>query len=211
MVFGLLLAAVSAQWCTGQVAAPEAGAPLRVGVNYARAGQPWFPIDNESYVRETRAVKLQLAWTLRSRRRLDLELLLEPGAYRVTHRMLHYGFIQEKDWPDFEARRERFLRERRLVEVVLNVGVVARVRVAGGLSAYGLASVGPMVATRATERLPRGFAFSDVVGLGLGYRRGRGYVDVRASLRHSSNAGLRFPNHGHNAAGWEVGVGWRLR
>ena len=190
---------------------PSRWRPHRVGLHYNQARHPGFPFDNPNYAYATRGLKAQAAWVVRDRRRLDLELLLEPSAYAAEHRLLRFGFIQPWDTPRYEEERARFLAGRRFTEIAVNIGLLARVRLRGGWSAYGLGSVGPMVATRSTERLPRGFAFSDVAGLGVTYRRGRGYADVRAIVRHTSNAQLRTPNHGHNGAGWEAGFGWWLR
>lgn len=185
--------------------------PLRLGVNYSRAEQSRFPFGNINYEHRSQGLKLQAAWTFAQRRRWDFELLLEPSVYGTYHRLVNPSFLQPWHYTDYEGQRARFSRGRNLVEFALNVGAVARWRVGGGVSAYGLASIGPMISGRDTERLRRGFAFSDILGLGLAYRRGRGYVDLRATVRHNSNAALALPNYGHNTAGGEVGVGWYLR
>ena len=181
--------------------------PDRLGLHYGYAAQDRFPFGNTNYAYRTHGLKAQVAWVVRERERLDLELLLEPSVYAAEHRLLAFGFIKPEDTPRYEAERARFLAGRRFVEVALNVGLLARWRLGRAWSAYGLVSVGPMVSGRATERLRRGFAFSDVAGAGVSYRWGRWQADARATLRHNSNANLARPNHGHNSAGAEVGLG----
>ena len=195
--------------CLGEASAQRR--PARLGLHYGQANQAGFPFGNTNYAYRTRGLKAQVAWVVRERERLDLELLVEPSVYGAEHRLLAFGFIKEEDTPRYEAERARFLAGRRFVEVALNVGLLARWRLGRAWSAYGLVSVGPMVSGRATERLRRGFAFSDIAGAGLSYRWGRWQADARATLRHNSNANLARPNHGHNSAGVEVGLGRWLR
>jgi hypothetical protein len=63
-----------------------------------------------------------------------------------------------------------------------------------------LGSIGPMISDTETERLAKGFAFSDIVDLGVGYKVGKIMFEVRPGVRHVSNANLQSPNSGLNSS-----------
>jgi hypothetical protein len=73
------------------------------------------------------------------------------------------------------------------------------------LSIYALGSVRPLITDTETERLSKGFAFSDVFAVGITYHAKRFSLDVRPSLRHLSNAGLQNSNAGFNTKNIEFG------
>ncbi|MEE2801006.1 MAG: acyloxyacyl hydrolase, partial [Bacteroidota bacterium] len=64
--------------------------------------------------------------------------------------------------------------------------------------------IGPMYGTQTTERLKRGFSFSDVLSIGTQYQVDEHEFIITYSLRHTSNAGLKFPNSGHNSSGFQI-------
>ena len=63
-----------------------------------------------------------------------------------------------------------------------------------------------MFSDKATERLAKGFAFSDIFGLGLSYEINKLQLDFRYSVRHTSNLELKQPNGGHNTTNTEFSV-----
>jgi hypothetical protein len=73
-----------------------------------------------------------------------------------------------------------------------------------------LGSVGPLITDTETERLSKGFAFSDVLAVGLSTKIGTVTFDIRPSLRHVSNAGLNESNAGYNTKNIEFGVSFPL-
>ena len=56
-----------------------------------------------------------------------------------------------------------------------------------------------------TERLSKGFSFSDVLGLGISYQTKHVTLDFRPNLRHNSNAGLQSSNAGFNTMNYDFG------
>ena len=51
-----------------------------------------------------------------------------------------------------------------------------------------------------------GFAFADVVALGLGYQAGKLFFEITTGLRHVSNADLKYPNSGHNSSNIDLSI-----
>ena len=68
-----------------------------------------------------------------------------------------------------------------------------------------------MISTQDTERLRKDFAFSDILGFGFSYKQKQVLIDLRLTLRHSSNADFYQPNYGHNSIGIESGISFQLK
>lgn len=184
-------------------------AGLRVGVSMGYSRQDVFPYDNLNYSHTSKFVKLQLGQQVWAKNKQSLEVLVEPSIYFVEHQLLNLFFIKPSE-PDFEARRELFLQELSYQEYALNIGLQYGYNINEKWIVYGLLSVGPMTATKETERQNKGFSFSDIVGLGTRFKINRFNYDLRFTLRHVSNANLRSPNNGLNSAGVEMGVSYNL-
>jgi hypothetical protein len=93
---------------------------------------------------------------------------------------------------------------------VLNIGFLIRKTVGKTVSIYVQGSVGPMISDTETERLSKGFAFSDVFALGMSFNYKEIRLDVVPSLRHVSNAGTQRSNAGFNTKNIELGLSYRL-
>jgi hypothetical protein len=183
--------------------------PMSIGLNYGSASQDNFISNNYDYLYENRFFKLQISYPL-YQKKLQLELLIEPSVYYSKHQLLNSFFIVPESGPDFIERRELFTQKRSFEEYALNIGIVVRYPILDNLNTYILGSVGPMISNDDTERLKKGFAFSDILGFGINFIYERLIFDVRLTLRHNSNANLSQPNHGHNSVGIESGIAFKL-
>jgi hypothetical protein len=96
-------------------------------------------------------------------------------------------------------------------EYVLNVGLIYRHHFNSKSSVYGLINAGPMYIDTETERLQKGFAFSDIFGVGYNYKLNAISFDVKTMIRHVSNANLQMPNYGLNSVGFEFGAYYELQ
>lgn len=179
------------------------------GVNYGQANQNNFLLNDPDYTYSNQYIKIQMNYLLSTSNKWRFELTLEPSYYKVEHQLLNKYFIRP-DQENFEELRETYTQKRRFNEFALNLGLIARYRVFKTISTYFQASVGPMVSGADTERLRKGFAFSDILGLGFSWHRKKTIFDVRFTLRHNSNLDFALPNSGHNSAGIETGVSFYL-
>lgn len=194
----------------GQDAGIRSRPPARVGVNVGTASHRHFPFEKGDYAYANHSIKFQYNRHWIQKRKLSYEILIEPSIYFANHQLLNQNYIQPGRGPDYLEQRERFIQPRSFTEYAINVGVLMRYPVAGGFSAYLLGSIGPMLATDDTERLKKGFAFSDILGLGFAYQPGKVAFDLRFTYRHNSNANLSKPNNGHDSVGLEAGVSVQL-
>ena len=176
-----------------------------VGLSYGFGSE----IKNTDYTYTNRYVKGQVYYTIKTTKNFQFQILVEPEINFATHQLLNLYFVTP-DEPNFEERRARFTQLKDITEYVLHVGFIVRKPLSKQISIYALASVGPMFTNTETERLSSGFAFSDVLGLGISYKIKRISLDFRPNLRHNSNAGLQNSNAGFNTLNYDFGVVFNL-
>lgn len=179
---------------------------VNYGFNYGFGHEENFLFDDPDYSYDVHFHKIQLYYPLKHEGRFRYELLVQPEINIAKHQLHNYFFVTP-DEPDYLAKRALFTQRRTFTEYVLNVGFLVRKPIYHKLDAYALLSVGPSIINKASERLAKGFAFSDNFALGLNYDITNHFtVDFRGVLRHVSNADLQLPNGGYNTLNFEIGV-----
>ena len=162
-------------------------------------------IKNTDYTYTNRYLKGQFYYIFKTTENFQFELLLQPEINFATHQLLNLYFVTPNE-ADFEAKREAYTKLKDIREYVLNVGLVIRKPLTDNFSIYALLNVGPMITDTETERLSKGFAFSDVFGIGFSLKTKKITFDLRPNIRHTSNAGLQNANAGFNTFNIEAGV-----
>lgn len=183
---------------------------IRLGLNYGQASQSNFPFNSPDYLYENKFLKIQINYFLKCRKKFSYEFNIEPSLYFSKHQLLNKYYIQPNWGSDYLEQREKYTQKREFKEYVINFGIITRYEIVNNISTYLLFSIGPMISEKDTERLNKGFMFSDIFGLGLSYKIKIVLIDVRLTLRHNSNANLYKPNHGHNSVGIESGILFQL-
>jgi hypothetical protein len=180
--------------------------PIAVGINYGFGSE----IKNKDYTYTNHYYKLQFNYTLSKTRNFEYQILLQPEVNFATHQLKNLYFVTP-DEPDYLAKREKYTKLKDINEYVLGVGFLIRKPISKSLSCYVLGSVGPMITDTGTERLTKGFAFSDVLSFGISFKTQKLIFDIRPSLRHNSNAGLQSSNAGFNTKNIEFGITFPLK
>jgi hypothetical protein len=178
---------------------------IRIGFDFLAGNQLIFPFNDINYSHTQKGYRLQINYLLRNGK-FSYELQIEPSYYKAEHRMLNPDFILPTGGVDYMAERVMFMKERTINEYALNIGLVTRYNFNKNFSSYLLLSTGPMYTDKETERLAQGFAFSNLISLGLGYSTGRLRFQFGPGIRHVSNANTHFPNGGHNSSTLDGGV-----
>jgi hypothetical protein len=179
---------------------------LRLGFSYTLGKQPFFPFSSPDYIYTVQGLTVLTNYPVAKRGRFSYELQIEPGIYSARHRLLNEFFVQPNRGPDYLEQRERFTKDKTIPEYALNLGFQVRYDLKAKISFFLLASLGPMYSGTETERLAKGFAFADVIALGLSYKTGKFMFEIRPGLRHVSNANLQYPNSGHNSSNLDFGI-----
>jgi len=183
---------------------------VRLGFNYGFGTQQSYPFNSKDYTYDVEFYKIQVNYLISKKRKWSFEINVEPSIYINEHQLLNKYYVQPNDGDDYLEKREEFTQLKQLNEYVLNLGFLTRYDLFNNFSTYILGSVGPMYSDTDTERMDAGFAFSDIIALGLSYQIKAIFLDFRYSLRHVSNANLSLPNNGHNSMNFEFGLTYQL-
>lgn len=191
--------------CSQSFAQGESRA-LRFGIGYGVGKQQIFPYNNSDYSHNVHGYKALINYPVKKTGRFTYELQVEPGIYVARHRLLNKFFIQPDKGANYLELRDLFSQERTITEYALNIGILVRYNLRDRLSFFILGSTGPMYTDTETERLAKGFAFSDIFAFGVAYRVGKIMFEIRPGLRHESNLNTQYPNSGHNSSNIDFGI-----
>jgi len=182
---------------------------IRLGFNYGFGTQQSYPFNSKDYTYDVQFYKIQINYLISKKTKWSFEINVEPSIYFNEHQLLNKYYVQPNE-DDYLKKREEFTKLKPLNEYVLNLGFLTRYHVFNNFSTYILGSVGPMYSDTDTERMNAGFAFSDIIALGLSYQINTFFLDFRYSMRHVSNANLSEPNNGYNSMNFEFGLTYQL-
>jgi len=183
---------------------------LKFGFAYGFGTENTFPFNSKDYDHSISIYTIKINYLLKEKRKWSFELNIEPSFNIASHQLINKYFIKPSIGDNYLELRELFTQKREIKEYVLNLGFLIRYKIIKNFSVYNLASVGPMISNKDTERLAKGFAFSDIFALGASYKINKFQLDFRYSVRHTSNFDLKSPNHGHNTTNIEFGILFEL-
>ncbi|NHM00985.1 acyloxyacyl hydrolase [Flavobacterium difficile] len=178
---------------------------LRSGIVVGIASQNNLIKQEWDYTYETQIFKFSNHFNWSKKRKHSWEILVEPSYYRSNHQMINYWFISHTV-PNGDALRAKYMQPKTINEYALNAGIIYRRFLNVQASVFATLNSGPMYIDTDTERLKKGFAFSDVISIGYNYKWKKISFDAKFMFRHASNANLQKPNYGLNAAGFEFGT-----
>ena len=180
---------------------------LRIGLIYGISSQNTYVKQDSDYLYENTIFKVSSHFNLSKKRNHAWEISIDPSYYRSKHESLNYWhkfYTDNTTNPD--VFRAKYMQLKTINEYALNLGILYRYYINSKLSIYAIGNVGPMYIDTDTERMKKGFAFSDIFGFGMNYKVEKLSFDLKTMIRHVSNANLQYPNFGYNAVGFEVGT-----
>ena len=166
-------------------------------------------IKNSNYTYTNNYYKVQVSYLIKETNHFKYELVLQPELNFATHQLLNFYFVTPEE-TNYIEKREKYTKLKDIKEYALGIGFCVRKPISKIASVYVLASIGPMITDTETERLSKGFAFSDVLALGFSLKVDKVLFDIRPSLRHISNAQLQSSNAGFNTSNIEFGISFSL-
>lgn len=178
---------------------------IKYGFVYGIGEQGIFPFSDTDYTYETTSYKMQLNYVFKEINKFSFELNVEPSVFISKHQLLNKHFITPEYGSDYLEERERQTTKKTMKEYSLGIGIISRYNFTENMSLYALGSVGPMIIDTRTERMAKGFAFSDIFSFGVSYKIESIILDMRYGVRHVSNLELKSPNSGYNSTNFEIG------
>lgn len=188
-----------------QIKAQQKNNRFRIGLSYGFGSE----FNNRNYTFTNHFYKAQVYYQLKESRNFKYEILIQPEINFGKHQLLNFYFVKPET-ANFEQKRIEYMKLKDVREYVMNIGFIIRKPIAKYYSFYFLGSIGPMITDTETERMSKGFAFADVLALGLTADFNQLRFDIRPSIRHVSNAGLGSSNAGYNTKNIEFGISYQL-
>lgn len=188
-------------FCCTQFYGQNKNKETRIGFGYGFGKE----IKNRNYSYSNSYYKLQIYHLVKETQNFKYELVIQPEINFATHQLLNLYFVTP-DEENYLEKREKFTKLKNIREYALGIGLCVRTPISRWASMYALGSIGFMITDTETERLSKGFAFSDVLAIGLSMKVDNLIFDLRPSLRHISNAGLSNSNAGFNTKNIEFGI-----
>ena len=178
--------------------------PSKIGFSYGYGNQGKPFLNDKDYSYNTNLFKIQFYYPLKSGK-INFDLVFEPTLGFAEHQLLNEHFVRPIEL-DYIALREEFTKKKQLNEYILNTNLIVGYKLYRSNIIYALIGFGPVYISKRTERLAKGFAFQETVGLGISSKIYKKlYVDIKGYYRHLSNAELNQPNSGINVAILEIG------
>ncbi len=143
-----------------------------------------------------------------SHKKIHIHINAESGYFLARHQLINKWFTTTEDFKDFPADfQQKMIQKKSIHQIVLHLaGEIAYV-IHPKTHLFLYVAVGPMWTSKQTERLAKGIAFSDNIGVGVKMKASNKiWISSRVVLRHESNADIKFPNSGHNTLAFSLGL-----
>ena len=185
--------------------------PLSLGIAYGSGSQQTFPFNSANYNYEYKSFRILFNYRVLEFANWKLEMTVEPSLYSAQHQLLNENYVQPKHGSNYLELRESLVMEKTITEYALDLGILLRHQTFKNVSLFIQGSVGPMISDHYTERLAKGFAFSDIIALGCSPKVGSLQLSFRTGFRHVSNLNFKSPNSGYNAVMTELAITYNFQ
>lgn len=183
---------------------------ITIGFSYGFGTQQSFPFNSKDYSYKPQSFKAIATYTFKNTSKWKFEAFFEPAIYISKHQLLNKYYVKPSEYRNYLELRDIYMQEKTINEYALGFGIIVNYKLLNSVNIHALGSIGPMISNTSTERLDKGFAFSDVVALGLSFNTSSIIFDIRAGLRHVSNLSFNETNSGHNSSFLEFGCRFTL-
>lgn len=156
-----------------------------------------------NYKYTTRYFKFEYSHLLKQNKKTRYEFLIQPKIEFKKYQGTNYYYSPSSADPE---NLNEYNSVENITDYSLSFGILMNKPLTKRLAIFISASVGPMITDTYTERLSKGFAFTNVLALGLSLKTRNLLLEVRPNLNHISNAGLQKRNIGYNTLNMEFGV-----
>lgn len=180
----------------------------RWGIHFGYSTQQTVPFHLSDYDLEQGHVLGQLRLKNYTLKKIELQLIAEAGYYYAQHQLMNNWFTSTEFFNHFpESFHQEMLQKKTIHQVAFHAAFELAYYLNPKTQVFGYAAIGPMWTSQLTERLAKGFAFSDNIGVGVKFKLSKKmWFSNMVIIRHESNANLKFPNSGHNTLGVRLGV-----
>jgi hypothetical protein len=184
--------------------------PFKIGVLFNYGTNENFMFDDPDYTYSTKNYKLQAFYDLGNWKNIDFELIVQPQIQSLQHQLLNFFYVTP-DQENFEEKTIEFMKPKAMNLYGLEFGFASKLKLTKKLDLQGTISLGFNYIDTRTERLAKGFTFTENFSLGFSHQLfEKSFLYVGTNFGHVSNLNFQKPNDGYNILGLEVGYSYQL-
>ena len=194
------------------LAAQDLENPKPWGLHFGYSTQQTIPFNLPDYHYTQVHILGQIPIKKYMYKKINLHFFVEGGYYHARHQLLNSWFTTTAQFNNFpDDFQQEMLQKKSIHQLVFHTAVEIAHFINSKTQLYAYAAIGPMWTSKQTERLAKGIAFSDNLGIGMKFKLTKNmWISHLMVIRHESNANLQFPNSGHNTLGVRVGLVFNL-
>lgn len=179
--------------------------PHKLGFLYSYGSEDNFIFNDPDYTYHTHIVKAQLFYQLKALKQAKLNLVLIPQYQRITHQLINEQFVTPNQENYIEKRIE-FMQKKGINLFGVALGISYEKPIALKTYIRAMLSLGFNHIDTRSERLAKGFTFSESLSLGIEHQLNKkAAIYLGTSFGHVSNLNFQLPNDGYNILGIELG------
>lgn len=205
-----MLFAFSTVSLSGQITTKNKLIPSEIGFAFVLGNEHNFLFDDPDYNYQSKIVKLRLHYPLLSKSNA-LTLIFEPQVVHLSHQLINEHFVTP-DEDKYMEKRVRFTRKKQMTLAVIETTLAFKVKIYKKLSGVITAGLGLGYIDTATERLTKGFTFTENSSIALEHTvKERTNLYIAIGLGHVSNFNFKLPNSGYNTLTTAIGFSYILK
>lgn len=184
--------------------------PIKIGFLYNYGTNENFINDDPDYTYSTKTFKVQAFYKLGNWKNLGFQLIVQPQMQFVKHQLINEQFVLPNEVNYLEKRAE-FTQPKKMHIYGIEFGFATKKRITNKLDFQGTISLGFNYIDTRTERLAKGFTFTENFSFGFSHETFKNsFVYLGTNFGHVSNLNFQKPNNGYNILGLEIGYSYKL-
>lgn len=179
--------------------------PYKVGIIFNTGNEKSFISDDPDYYYHSTSIKSLFFYHLKTYKKFKIDLLIQPQIHTIEHQLYNEQFVTP-DIPDFEEKRERFTKRKKITLSALEVGLDIKKEFFKKTTLFLRLGIGLGYIDIETERLAHGFTFIENATIGVIHKiNQQWWLEISTGVGHVSNLNIKQPNSGYNT--YDIGIG----
>jgi len=185
--------------------------PTKFGIQFIQGNENSFIFDDPDYFYRTNTLKLQFYYPLTHWKKLDISLILQPQVQFIKHQLYNEYFVKPT-MENYLEKRQHYTQLKSLSIFAVEFGIEARKQLFKGTSLFFQVGLGLGYVDTTTERLAKGFTFTQNGNFGLDIKvTSKTSIQIFTGIGHVSNANIQMPNSGYNIFNTGIGINVSLQ
>jgi len=180
--------------------------PTKFGIQFIQGNENSFLFNDPDYFYRSNTLKGQFYYPFTKWKSMAISLILQPQLQFIQHQLYNEHFVKPTE-DDYLEKRKRYTQLKNLSIFAVALGLEAKKQVFKSTSIFFQIGLGLGYVDMTTERLAKGFTFTQNGNLGLDIKvTPTASIQIFGGIGHVSNANIQLPNSGYNM--FNTGVGF---